>query len=67
MALAGSPLAALLPYPVRPGSDADQCFTVLVRRGGASVRQLLRRLDRGIEIAVKDEIFVNEDNNGTID
>ena len=48
-------------------ADEDQCFAMLVRRDGESLGQLLRRLDRAIEMAAEDEIFIDEINNGPDD
>ena len=48
-------------------ADEDQCFAMLVRRNGESLGQLLRRLDRAIEMAAEDEIFIDEINNGPDD
>jgi hypothetical protein len=44
--------------------DEDQCLATLVRRDGETFGQLLARLDRAIEIAAEDEIFIDEINNG---
>ena len=44
--------------------DEDQCLAMLVRRDNESLGQLLRRLDRAMEIAAEDETFVDEINNG---
>jgi hypothetical protein len=48
-------------------ADEDQCFAMLIRRNGETLGQLLMRLDRAIEIATEDEVFVDEINNGPDD
>ena len=48
-------------------TDEDQCLAMLVRRDGETLGQLLIRLDRAIEIAAEDEIFINEIINGPDD
>ena len=48
-------------------ADEDQCLAMLVRRNGETLRQLLIRLDRAIEIAAEDEAFIDEINNGPDD
>jgi len=45
-------------------SDDHQSFAMLVRRDGESLEQLLIRLDRAIEMAVEEEIFIDEINYG---
>ena len=45
-------------------ADEDQCLAMLVRRDGETLGQLLARLDRAIEIAAEEEIFIDEINNG---
>lgn len=45
-------------------TDEDQSLGMLVRRDGETLEQLLMRLDRAIEIAYEDEIFIDEVNNG---
>jgi hypothetical protein len=47
--------------------DDDVRFTMLVRRDGETLKQLLIRLDRAIEMAVEDEIFIDEVNHGPDD
>jgi len=42
----------------------DQCLAMLVRRDGETLYELLSRLDRAIEMADDDEIFIDEVNNG---
>lgn len=42
--------------------DDDLNFAMLVRRDGETLKQLLIRLDRAIEMAVEDEIFIDEVN-----
>jgi len=44
--------------------DDDLNFAMLVRRDGETFKQLLVRLDRAIEMAVEDEIFIDELNHG---
>ena len=48
-------------------SDDHQSFAMLVRRDDESLGQLLIRLDRAIEMAVEDEIFIDEINYGQDD
>lgn len=48
-------------------ADDDQSLAMLVRRDGETLEQLLIRLNRAIEKAVEDEIFVDEINNGPDD
>jgi hypothetical protein len=48
-------------------ADEDQCLAMLVRRDGEPLGQLLIRLDRAIEIAAEDELFIDEINNGPDD
>lgn len=45
-------------------ADDDQSLAMLVRRNGETLEQLLIRLDRAIEKAVEEEIFIDEINNG---
>jgi hypothetical protein len=45
-------------------ADEDQCYAMLIRRDGETLGQLLIRLDRAIELATEDEVFVDEINNG---
>jgi len=45
-------------------ADDDQCLAMLVRRDGETLYELLSRLDRAIEMADDDEIFIDEVNNG---
>jgi len=45
-------------------ADDDQCLAMLVRRDGETLYELLSRLDRAIEMAGEDEIFIDEVNNG---
>lgn len=47
--------------------DEDQCLAMLVRRDGETLEQLLLRLDRAINMAVEEEIFIDEINNGPDD
>lgn len=44
--------------------DGTQCLAMLVRRDGETLEQLLIRLDRAIEMAEENEIFIDEVNNG---
>lgn len=48
-------------------SNDHQSLAMLVRRDGESMEQLLIRLDRAIEMAVEDEIFIDEINYGLDD
>jgi hypothetical protein len=48
-------------------ADEDQCLAMLVRRDGETLGQLLMRLDRAIEMAAEDEVFIDEINNGPDD
>ena len=48
-------------------ADDDQSLAMLVRRDSETLEQLLIRLDRAIEKAVEDEIFIDEINNGPDD
>ena len=48
-------------------SDDDQSLAMLVRRDSETLEQLLIRLDRAIEMAMEDQIFIDEINNGTDD
>jgi len=48
-------------------SDEDQCLAMLVRRDGETLRQLLIRLDRAIEISADNEAFNDEINNGPVE
>ncbi len=48
-------------------ADDDLNYAMLVRRNGETLKQLLVRLDRAIEMAVEDEIFIDEVNNGPDD
>lgn len=47
--------------------DEAQNLAMLVRRDGETLEQLLVRLDRAIEMAVEDEIFIDELNHGPDD
>ena len=47
--------------------DGDTTYAMLVRRDGETLEQLLIRLDRAIEMAVEDEILIDEINNGPDD
>jgi hypothetical protein len=47
--------------------DGTQCLAMLVRRDGETLEQLLIRLDRAIEMAEENEIFIDEVNNGPDD
>ena len=44
-----------------------QNLAMLVRRDGETLEQLLLRLDRAIDMAVEEDIFIDEINNGTDD
>ena len=48
-------------------ADEDQCLAMLVRRDDETLGQLLKRLDRAIEIAAEDEAFIDEINGGPDD
>jgi hypothetical protein len=45
-------------------TDEDQCLAMLVRRENETLEELLVRLDRAIEMAYEEEIFIDEVNNG---
>jgi hypothetical protein len=45
-------------------TDEDQCLAMLVRREKETLQQLLARLDKAIEMAHEEEIFIDEVNNG---
>jgi hypothetical protein len=47
--------------------NESQCLAMLERRNGETLERLLVRLDRCIEMAVEDEIFIDEINNGPDD
>ena len=47
--------------------DGTQCLAMLVRRDGETLAQLLIRLDRAIEMAEENEIFIDEVNTGPDD
>jgi len=47
--------------------DDDINFAMLVRRDSETLEQLLKRLDRAIEMAVEDETFIDEVNYGPDD
>lgn len=44
--------------------DEDQCLAMLIRRENETLQQLLVRLDRAIEMAHEEEIYIDEVNNG---
>jgi hypothetical protein len=65
---AGFAIGRLSPIPsVAPAVDQDTTCALLVRRDGETFEQLLARLDRAIQTAVDDEIFIDEINNGPDD
>jgi hypothetical protein len=47
--------------------DKDTTYAMLVRRDGETLEQILVRLDRAIEMAIEDEILIDEINNGPND
>jgi hypothetical protein len=47
--------------------DGTQCLAMLVRRDVETLDQLLIRVDRAIEMAEENEIFIDEVNNGPDD
>lgn len=48
-------------------ANKDQSLAMLVRREGETLEQLLLRLDRAIELANDNGIFIDEINNGLDD
>ncbi len=48
-------------------SDEDQSLAMLVRRDGETLVQLLMRLEAAIEMAVEEQIFIDEINHGRDD
>ena len=47
--------------------DADRTLAMLVRRDGETLIQLLARLEAAIDLAIEEEIFIDEVNNGPDD
>ena len=45
----------------------NQALAMLVRRDGETLEKLLLRLDRAIDMAVEEDIFIDEINNGLDD
>jgi hypothetical protein len=44
--------------------DDDASFTRLVRRDGETLKRFFLRLDRAIELALEDQVFIDEVNDG---
>lgn len=58
------PVPQLAVIVVAAAVGDDQCLAVLVRRDGETLCKPLSRLDRAIEMALDDELFIDEVNNG---
>ncbi len=48
-------------------ADEERSLAMLVRRDGETFEQLLLRLDRAIDMALEEEIFIDEINYGMDD
>lgn len=58
-------LGRLRPFDcVATAADEANCLAMLVRREGETLNQLMRRLDRAIQLAWTDECFTDEVNGG---
>lgn len=47
--------------------DGSNCLAMLVRRDGESLNALLKRLDKAIDFAWTNEVFIDEVNDGESD
>ena len=61
-------LGRLSPFDcVATAVDESNCLAMLVRRDGESLNQLMRRLDKAIQLAWDDDYFTDEVNGGPSD
>jgi hypothetical protein len=58
-------LGALPPYEcAATAADGSNALAMLVRREGESLSALLKRLDRAIDLAWSEDLFIDEVNDG---
>lgn len=61
-------LGALPPHAcVATAADGSNCLAMLVRYDGESLNALLRRLDKAIGLALSNDVFIDEVNDGGSD
>ena len=61
-------LGALPPHECAATAvDGSNCLAMLVRHDGESLNALLKRLDKAIDLAWSDDLFIDEVNNGESD
>ena len=47
---------------IATAADEDRCLATLIRRRGESLVQLLRRLDKAIDKALTEDVYIDEIN-----
>lgn len=52
---------------VATATDEAACVAMLVRREGETLNQLIKRLDKAIQLAWTEDLFVDEVNDGQSD